>query len=306
VKRLMSTALIEALDANPNVIRADLFTLTLPNGAVINATSGQFDIVIPSGTVGFSGSTTTFRAAQFGTWSRGAITSEASFDLSSNTCELTVLMQQNISYPNMPIGMLFAALNSLFDAATVSIQTAYFPIGSYGTLIANSVETKFAGIVNNPKIVRNKLTLECADYNYLLNVRIPQRIIQSNCPWAFADQNCSVPGGAGAFSQQFAAASGTTAGLMIPETAFTQAAGFFTQGVVTCLSGNNSGLSQYVKAHANGQLQLMFAWLVTPKVGDSFSVIAGCDKSSQTCTQKFNNLIHFGGQPLTPVSSQAV
>ena len=305
----MSTQLIEALDANPNVIVADCFTFTLPNGATMNATSGQFDFVIPEGTLGWSGNTTTFSSSLFGVWSRGAITSEADFALSSNTVDLTGIMQQSTPFPGqLGIGMLQAALKGLFDATKVQIVTAYFPIGSYGTLLANSVEVKFVGQVNNPKsIIRNKLVLECADFNYLLNVQIPQRLLQSNCPWSFADQNCAIAGGAGAFTVQFAAAAGTTASLMIPETAFAGAAGIYTQGVVTCLSGANSGLSTYVKLHANGQLQLMSPWIVAPKVGDSFSVIQGCDKSATTCgVARFNNLVHFGGMPLTPVSTQAV
>ena len=80
MKRLMSTALISALATNPNVIVADCFTFTLPNGATMHATSGQIDFIIPEGTLGWSGNTTTFSASLFGTWSRGAITSEASFD----------------------------------------------------------------------------------------------------------------------------------------------------------------------------------------------------------------------------------
>jgi uncharacterized phage protein (TIGR02218 family) len=303
----MPTQLINFLAANPNVIRADCFTITLPNGAVMTMTDAQFDVTIPSGTPGWSGNTTTFFASRWGSWSRGAITSEASFDLSSNTVDLTCIQQQNTTFPAMPIGMLSAALQGLFDASPVSIVTAYMPLGEWNN-VSNGIETKFGGIVNSPKnIGRNKFVLECADYNYLLNVQIPQRILQSNCPWAFADQNCSVPGGAGTFTVQFTAASGTTANLMIPETAFTGAAGIYTQGVVTCLTGNNAGLAQYVKLHnASGQLQLMFPWIIAPKVGDTFSVIQGCDKSATTCTQKFNNLIHFGGEPLTPVSTQAV
>ena len=309
MKRLMPTALINALAANPNVIIADCFTFTLPNGAVLNATSGQFDFAIPEGTLGWSGNTTTFRASQFGTWSRGAITSEANFDLSSNTVDLTCIVQQATPFPgDLGIGILSAARQGLFDAAPVQIVTAYFPIGSYGTLIANSVEVKFVGQAGKPKIsARNKMVLTCADPCYLLNQQLPQRILASNCCWSFADSNCNPPGGAGAFTVQFAAAAGTTASLMIPETPFTGAAGIYTQGVVTCLSGANSGLSQYVILHnASGQLQLNQPWIVAPKVGDSFSVIQGCDKSATTCTQKFNNLVNFSGQPFTPVSTQGV
>jgi uncharacterized phage protein (TIGR02218 family) len=309
MKRLMSTALINALSANPNCTRADCITITLPNGATMNATDGQFDITIPKSTLGWSGNTTTFSANLFGVWSRGPITSEANFDLSSNTCDLTAIMQQSTAFPgNLGIGMLQAALKGLFDAAQVSIVTAYFAIGSYGTLLADSVETKFVGQANKPKIsARNKMVLTCADPCFLLNQQLPQRILASNCCWSFADKNCNPPGGAGAFTVQFAAAAGTTASLMIPATPFTGAAGIYTQGVVKCLSGANAGLSQYVILHnASGQLQLNQPWIVAPKVGDSFSVIQGCDKSATTCTQKFNNLVNFSGQPFTPVSTQAV
>ena len=309
MKRLMSTQLIEALAANPNVIVADCFTFTLPNGATMNTTDGQFDFTIPEGTLGWSGNTTTFSSSLFGVWSRGAITSEASFELSSNTVDLTGIMQQSTAFPGqLGIGMLQAALKGLFDAAKVQIVTAYFPIGAYGSLIANSVEVKFVGQANKPKIsARNKMVVTCADPCYLLNSEVPQRLLASNCCWSFADSNCNPPGGAGAFTVQFAAAAGTTASLMIPGTPFAGAAGIYTQGVVTCLSGANSGLSQYVILHnASGQLQLNQPWIVTPKVGDSFSVIQGCDKSATTCTQKFNNLVNFSGQPFTPVSTQAV
>lgn len=304
----MSTALINALAANPNVIVADCFTFTLPNGFVLNTTSGQFDFAIPAGTLGWSGNTTIFSAAQFGTWTRGAITSEASYDLSSNTCDITSIQQQGTLYPGLGIGMLDAARQGCFDASNVQIVTAYFPIGSYGSLIANSVEVKFVGKVNNPKsIVRNKFVLDCADPCYLLNLQIPQRLLQSNCPWGFGDINCNPPGGKGAFTVNFTAATGTTASLMIPETAFTGAAGIYTQGVVTCLSGPNIGLAQSVKLHTtSGQLQLMKPWIVPPRVGDTFTVIQGCDKSLTTCGQVFSNTIHFGGTPLAPVSSQAV
>lgn len=306
VKRLMSGALIAALQANPNCIRVDLFAIALPNGQSINATSGQFDVTIPSGTLGWAGSTTTFAANQFGVWSRGAITSEASFDLNSNTMDLTCIPQQSTAYPGLNIGLLGAALNSLFDAAEVTVMAGYFAMGQYGTLLADSVETKFVGqITEITDISRTKVTFNAADYNYLLNMKVPARLIQSNCPWSFADTNCGLD--ASTFTTNFTAASGTTTFIMTPGTAFTQPAGYFTQGVVKCLTGANAGLSQAVKLHdTSGNLQTMYPWLLTPQVGDTFSVIAGCDKSVGTCTTKFNNLIHFGGMPFCPTPQTAL
>lgn len=304
MKRLMPSGLIAFLQANPNCVRADLFTITLPNGQYLLATDGQFDITIPTGTPGWSYGTVTFSAAQWGAWSRGSITSEASFDLHSNTMDLTCVPQLGTTYPGLPTGLLNAALNGLFDACPVTVQTVYMPFGEYGN-VSYGVETKFVGqITLISDIARNKVVMQCADYLYLLNVKVPTRIIQSNCPWGFADANCNLT--ATSYTENFTAASGTTAWVMTPTVAFTAAAGYYTQGVVKCLTGNNSGLSQAVKLHASGTLTVMSPWLFTPAAGDTFTVIAGCDKSLTTCTQKFSNLIHFGGMPFVPPPQSAV
>lgn len=305
MKRNMPTGLIEFLQSNPNCTRADIFTIILPNGQALLATDGQFDIAIPSGTPGWSSSTLTYRASQWGSWSRGSITSEASFDLHSNTMSLTCVPQLGTTFPGTSTGILSGALNGLFDACTVVVQTVYMPFGQYGD-VSNGVETKFSGTITDiSEVSRNKVVFDCADWTYLLNMKVPSRLIQSNCPWGFADANCGLS--ATSFITNFTAAAGTTGWTLIPQTAFSQAAGYFTQGVVKCLSGANVGLSQSVKVHdTSGHLQVMYPWLFTPAVGDTFSVIAGCDKSVSTCEQKFNNLVHFGGMPFVPPPQNAV
>lgn len=305
MKRLFPSSLISFLQTNNNCIRADLFVISLPNGQTIHATDGQFDITIPSDTNGWTGSTTTFAAHQYGVWSRGAITSEAGFDLNSNTMELTCVPQQDTVYPGLSIGLLSAALNSLFDAAKVSVYTVYMPFGAWGDVSAG-VETKWVGqITKINDISRTKVVFECADYLYLLNMKVPSRLVQSNCPWSFADTNCGLT--ASSFTTTFTAASGTTKWSMTPVSAFSEPSGYYTQGVVKCVTGTNAGLSQAVKLHdGSGNLQMMSPWLLNPALGDTFSVIAGCDKSLTTCNQKFSNQIHFGGQCFVPVPSSAV
>lgn len=49
-----------------------------------------------------------------------------------------------------------------------------------------------------------------------------------------------------------------------------------------------------------------FPFWNAPAVGDMFVVTAGSDHSQDTCTNKFNNLVHFRGfpyvtQPITAV-----
>jgi uncharacterized phage protein (TIGR02218 family) len=178
------------------------------------------------------------------------------------------------------------------------------PLGHFGDVSAG-VETKFVGqITNIQNISRKEVKFQAADYLYLLNVKVPSRLIQSNCPWAFADVNCGMD--PATFTVNFTAASGSTAWQLVPVSAFSQPAGWFTQGVVKCLTGANNGLSQAVKLHASGNLQVVYPWIFPVTPGDTFSVIAGCDKSLTTCAQKFNNAVRFGGMPFTPPSQNAL
>jgi hypothetical protein len=76
--------------------------------------------------------------------------------------------------------------------------------------------------------------------------------------------------------------------------------GFFTGGVMTMTSGLNTGLAMEVKAYVPGQitLQLPFPYTVAP--GDTYSMTAGCDKSLETCRDRFFNVNNMRGFPYIP------
>lgn len=310
MKRLMPASLITFLQTNRNIVKADCFVITLPTGAVLYVTEGQWDISFPIGTPGWTGGNVTFKANQYGRWQRGPITSEAGFNLASNTMPLTCIPQQGTAYPGLSIGILNAALNHLFDAATVWVYTAYFAVGSYGN-VSVGVETKFQGTITRiPEIGRNKLVFECADPIYALNLKIPSRLMQTNCPWSFCDTNCTLA--ASDYTVNFTASGASTQSALTPTSAFTQAAGYFSQGVVTCLTGANAGLSATVKTHASGVLTLMVPWFLPVSSGDTFAVIKGCDKTLTMCTSTVkpggsvvNNSANNGGTPFAPVPSTA-
>ena len=300
----MPASLITFLQTNPNCLKSDLFVITLPTGTQMFLSEGPQNITIPSGTGGWSGATETFLATTYGRWSRGAITSEAGFNLNSNTMSLTCIPQQSTTYPGASIGLLNAALQGLFDAASVTVLTTYMPIGNYGNVSAG-LETKFTGTITKiTDINRVKVEFECSDPLYLLNMKVPTRLFQANCPWSFCDSNCTLS--AASYTAAFTATSGSTNYTLIPATAFTEPVGYYTQGVVRCTSGVNSGLSQSVKLHDSyGNLELAAPWIMPVAIGDTFTVIKGCNKTMSAC-ESVNNLINFGGTPFTPPATDAV
>lgn len=319
MKRIMPGTMITFLQstAGKNCSRADLFAVTLPTGTTVYVTDGQFDITVPSGTAGWAGSTTTFFATKYGRWTRGSITAEASFSCHANTMDLSCVPQPGTVYPGMTIGILNAAFNGLFDAADVSVFTAYMAAGAYGD-VSVGIETKFFGTITKvPEITRTMVKFLCADPMYLLDMNVPARLFKAGCPWSFADANCIGTGTAvtskANYTVAFTADTGSTQLSLTPVTTFPQADGYFTQGVVTCTAGANNGLSQSVKLHASGVLSMMVPWLLPVAPGDTFSVIRGCDKSQTACagTKKAdgtatNNLLNYGGTDYVPPPTNAV
>lgn len=278
---------------------------------LLSGTSGTFycdDIVV--GTPGWTGAQTTFKAATYGRWQRGAITSEASFSCSANTMTLACIAQQPVAYPGSTIGILNAAFHGLFDAALVTVYTVYMP--TYGDT-SKGLETKFSGTIKSlADINRISAEFECADAMYFLNQKVPARLFQSNCPWGFCDVNCNLS--APTYTTNFTAKSGSTQVTLTPVSAFTQAAGWATQGVVKCTAGANVGLSQTVVLHdGSGNLQMMNPWLLPITAGDTFSVIAGCPKTLSGCKARqtaagssVDNSLYFGGYPFIPPPTSAI
>jgi Phage conserved hypothetical protein BR0599/Uncharacterized conserved protein (DUF2163) len=294
---------------NRNCHRADCFVINLPNGRMMQVTDGQWDVTIPEA-LSPTGEAISFSATAYGSWKRGKVVSEATFRCNAGTTDITCIPQPGTLFPGLEIGMLRAAWNHLFDGATVTIYTAYMPFGRYGTV--QVVTTKWFGTVLKSAPTRGVITLDCADPFYLLNMKVPSRLMQSNCPWSFCDENCGLS--AANYTLSFVARA-VTQTTLTPATAFTQPDGYFAQGVVKCVSGANSGLSQTVKSQIGGVLTLMSPWILPVAVDDGFTVIKGCDKTPTTCeqttrisgtteSQSFQQ--RFGGTPFVPPPTTAL
>ena len=80
--------------------------------------------------------------------------------------------------------------------------------------------------------------------------------------------------------------------------------GWFTRGKLTFTSGSNNGLTREIKVHSNSSsivsisLWESFPWTIA--VSDTFSIVAGCEKTFATCKAKFDNATNFRGFPHIP------
>jgi uncharacterized phage protein (TIGR02218 family) len=84
---------------------------------------------------------------------------------------------------------------------------------------------------------------------------------------------------------------------------------YYLRGRLQWLSGENRGVVSEVAFQDNYSSDTMTLglWETTPypiAVGDSFKISPGCDRSIETCHNKFNNVPLFGGFPWIPGSDR--
>lgn len=79
------------------------------------------------------------------------------------------------------------------------------------------------------------------------------------------------------------------------------AADLYDYGVITFTSGKNNNAYIEVKTQAaDGTVELYLPPPWPPAVGDTFTIVAGCDGNFSTCQTKFNNRFNFRGEPYVP------
>jgi hypothetical protein len=81
---------------------------------------------------------------------------------------------------------------------------------------------------------------------------------------------------------------------------YTYAVGYFSYGKVTWTSGQNKGYSMEVKTFAPGVVTLALPMEYPIAPGDTYTIVAGCDKQFGTCRDRWNNVVHFRGEPYIP------
>lgn len=133
----------------------------------------------------------------------------------------------------------------------------------------------------------------------ILNVRlmsrldrlVPQMTYGSQCRWVFAGTGC---GAADGEVTAQTCDSGTTA-TVIADAARAEAADYWKDGYVTMTSGDLAGESERVLSSATGTVTLEHSLSAAPDAGDTYTITRGCDRTYETCDDRYSNTANFGG-----------
>jgi uncharacterized phage protein (TIGR02218 family) len=273
-----------------NFVSADLYTFTLPDGGVAYLTSADQNLA-------WAGQTYLSGAPRV---DRSAISQKTGLQVSS--------VKVNV-YPtntDMIAGVtwLVALRRGMFDGAGVVIDRAFAP--AWGQPLTGVI-TMLGGRVADATFGRTKAEIEVNSWTELLSNQMPRAYYQSGCNNVLGDVRCGVNRNLFAEVGEIIGTD-TTAGFAtnLPAGQNWLAYGFLTMTTGVCAGESrpiafNSGPTGY-----GNRIQLQVPLSVMPAVGDFFVAYAGCDKTSGTCQNKFNNIGRFAGYPFIPAPETAM
>ncbi len=189
--------------------------------------------------------------------------------------------------------------NGLLDHAEIRRERVFAP--DWNSTPVGSV-ILFDGIVSTiDSLTTTQCQLKVKSYLSLLNQPMPRNSWQTSCLHTLFDAGCTLSKPAYQVIGQVGA--GSTVNTLNWNGA---TSGYYWQGTITFTSGPNTGLSRTIKLATGSQLMfhLPLPWM--PLTGDSFFAYPGCDKTYQTCKNRFNNTANNRSYPFIPTPTIAL
>lgn len=182
--------------------------------------------------------------------------------------------------------------NGLYDDAEVELYLVDWSDVSTRMVVAR-------GSVGEVKRFETAFSTEFRSLAHRLNQKIG-RIYQRYCDANLGDSRCKRDVTGATFTLSSGAVTAADGRVLDVTGADGYSDGWFDRGLMTVLTGAAAGAILEVKEHAGETIEL---WLPPPtaiSVTDTVKLVAGCDKSYNTCKGKFGNGTNFRGCPHIP------
>ncbi len=292
--KICSSTLITLLNTATNLCMMDLVTITLTNGTILNYTTGDYSINV-------SGTVYTPMTIDIG---------EIKQSIGLSIDDLSVDWYYDANDKILGTVPIAEALRSgAFDYAIVQLYHV-FMVNWQLSISSDYVLLDFIGRVDDVSAGRTKAEFKIKAITDLLNIKLPRVLYQPGCVNALYDSNtCGV--NRTAYTSNSWVTSSNSSQITIYCT-LSQETGYFNQGSLVWTSGLNTGAILTIRNYyagtdgQNSRVDFMWPLPFMPNLGDTFSIVPGCDRSIPTCTNKFNNYVHYRGTPYIPVPSVTV
>jgi len=283
--RAASPALIALLASSDRFIMADLYTITLVGGSVLRYSAAP--------TVLFANGYTFALGPKFERTKTKIVIGTQVDEL-----EVNIYTEPTDLIGGLPF--LQAAWQGELDGALLQLERAF--MATYGDTSPGTV-VLFAGRISDIDCTRTGIDVKCRSHLELLNIQMPRRLWQSSCTHTLGDAMCQFD--RSNLQATFSAGPGSSEAQIATSVSPTPP-NLYIQGTVIGVTGANAGSSRTVANMSGGWVYVRLAFLSPILPGDQFQLLPGCDRTLSTCTNVFNNMVHFGGFPYIPTPETAV
>jgi uncharacterized phage protein (TIGR02218 family) len=283
--RAASPALIALLASSDRFIMADLYTITLVGGSVLRYSAAP--------TVLFANGYTFALGPKFERTKTKIVIGTQVDEL-----EVNIYTEPTDLIGGLPF--LQAAWQGELDGALLQLERAF--MATYGDTSPGTV-VLFAGRISDIDCTRTGIDVKCRSHLELLNIQMPRRLWQSSCTHTLGDAMCQFD--RSNLQATFSAGPGSSEAQIATSVSPTPP-NLYIQGTVIGVTGANAGSSRSVANMSGGWVYVRLAFLSPILPGDQFQLLPGCDRTLSTCTNLFNNVIHYGGFPYIPTPETAV
>ena len=211
--------------------------------------------------------------------------------VSVDKLSVTITASQNDQIGGVPV--LEVAHNGGLDGATLDLRRAFFD--DAGKVI--ECIDLFHGICEVTQGGGFILKISAKSVVQKLNIEYPNRRYYPQCPYSIYSKECGVDIKTYRKKAKVTAVTGTnTVQIDIP---FED--GYYTAGGMEWISGPLAGQATQIMDSKNSTIIYMSATNTSPRIGDVAYIYPGCDKTPETCKNKFNNFSRNRATPYVPL-----
>jgi uncharacterized phage protein (TIGR02218 family) len=310
-----------AILASGQYIKIEFWQITLANGTPYYFTSGDLAPLVVGGNTYVGGLI----------FVRDQLTTKAGVTVGS--LEMTIEPQFDYpgGQPNIAGGTFLSQLRAgVFDNAVWLMSKGFFLPSGSDPVTANGytytppaspyspMDTSpglvpwWAGITSKVQAGRFSADVTLDEATAILdNQQMPRNMIQAGCVHQLFDAGCTLNKSQNTYTGALTGSiAGNSAATNLTAAAFVN--GYFNLGIITFTSGVLNGASFTVSTStgpSSASITTILPFPSAPSVGDTFSIVPGCDKTFPTCgSNKFklpsgsfgSNAAHYRGCPFVP------
>ncbi len=159
-----------------------------------------------------------------------------------------------------------------------------------------SASSLFMGTIKNVSFKGVAANVECTGFEQFLTKGIPRFRYQPSCNYFLYDDFCTID--KTNFQLDTDVTTIDSTGLIITNSDFAlEDDNFYSLGYLEF--GNHKRMIIY---HTGNTIKIRYP--ISELVAtDSITVFAGCNKTPETCRDKFDNILNFGGHPYVPIDN---